>query len=93
MEKLTGGGCVFRSSLAEERAQREFDNRKHAEMEKLYTLIQGEMEAEERTGRNFGFISSRRSNIQYFYTHCAPWKTSSILSLPILFSCLSGIFN
>jgi len=74
MEKLAGGGCVFRSSLAEERAQREFENRKHAEMEKLYTLIQGEMEAEERTGRNFRFISSRRSNIQYFHSHCASWN-------------------
>ncbi|WAQ97822.1 BRCA2-like protein [Mya arenaria] len=48
MEKLSGGGCLFRSGSAEERARREFESRKQTEMEKLYSRLQEEMEIEDR---------------------------------------------
>lgn len=58
MEKLEGGGCTFRTSKCEERARQEFENRKQAEMEKVFRLVESEAEKDEVKGELFYFTDS-----------------------------------
>ena len=50
MEKLPGGGCVFRTGKAEEKTQQVFQGKQQESMEKLYRQIEEEVEKEEREG-------------------------------------------
>ena len=50
MEKLPGGGCVFRGGRAEEKVQQIFQSKQQENMEKLYRKIEQEMEREEKEG-------------------------------------------
>lgn len=50
MEKLTTGGCVFRSERNEDRARREHEQTIQSEMEKLARQIEEHMEKESRQG-------------------------------------------
>ena len=53
MEKLPGGGCVFRSCRDEEKVQLQYQTQRQAEMEKLYNQIQEQIEKEQRQGTVF----------------------------------------
>jgi hypothetical protein len=50
MEKLSGGGCVFRTRRCEDRERQEFDTRKQREMEKVYRQMEQTAEKEEKLG-------------------------------------------
>ena len=50
MEKLPGGGCVFRTGKAEEKTQQVFQGKQQESMEKLYRQIEEEVEKEEKEG-------------------------------------------
>ena len=52
MEKLPGGGCVFRTGKAEEKTQQVFQGKQQESMEKLYRQIEEEVEKEEKEGTN-----------------------------------------
>ena len=53
MEKLAGGGCVFRSGKEEEKVQQSFQSQQQESMEKVYRLIEKEMEKDEKEGINY----------------------------------------
>ncbi|XP_033750181.1 breast cancer type 2 susceptibility protein homolog isoform X2 [Pecten maximus] len=47
MEKLSEGGCVFRTGLAEDKFQHQHQQHRQEEMEKLYAKLQREFESED----------------------------------------------
>ena len=64
MEKLPGGGCVFRGGRAEEKVQQIFQSKQQENMEKLYRKIEQEMEREEKEGLIGGLRASRGVRIR-----------------------------
>lgn len=48
MERKADGGVVFRTTRAEEKEARRFDEMKHKAMEVLFAKVQAEFENEER---------------------------------------------
>ena len=51
MEKLPGGGCMFRSQRNEDKARQEYEHIKQSEMEKLYRKIEEQMAFENVQGQ------------------------------------------
>ena len=49
MEKLSGGGCVFRTLEMEEKAQCKHEEKRQTIMEKLCSQLQAQMEREEES--------------------------------------------
>ncbi|XP_060591856.1 uncharacterized protein LOC132746650 [Ruditapes philippinarum] len=65
MEKLNGGGCVFRTRRCEDRERQEFDTRKQREMEKVYRQMEQTAEKEEKLERRrSGMTKFKRSDIE-----------------------------
>ena len=56
MEKLSEGGCVFRTIEMEEKVRRKHEEKRQAIMEKLCSQLQAQMEKEEESTSEWSLV-------------------------------------